>query len=139
MRLTLEGPDPDDRMFVAPPIPLTVYRLPWRTPPLSLNDRLHWRAKAARVQTIRNAAALAVRSHQQANRIRVTLHYFPKDGRRRDADNLVATLKPLCDGIVDAGVVPDDDPAHMMKAMPVIGAPDPRDPHMELWIEVLAR
>lgn len=31
---------------------------------------------------------------------------------------------PLCDGLVDAGVVPDDSPEYMRKAMPRIAAPE---------------
>ena len=43
-----------------------------------------------------------------------------KDHRRRDADNLIATLKPFADGLVDAGLTPDDTPSFMTKHMPVI-------------------
>ena len=51
----------------------------------------------------------------------VTLHYRPRDNRRRDADNLVPTLKALCDGLVDAGLVPDDTPNYMHKHKPEVG------------------
>lgn len=55
------------------------------------------------------------------HKVRVTMTYLPPDKRRRDSDNLVATLKAVCDGLVDAGVVADDTPAEMEKVMPVIG------------------
>lgn len=114
-------------------------RLPWPKPPLSLNDRMHPKQKARAVRAVRSVAAAFVRAAHipRANRISVTLTYHPRDSRRRDEDNLVATLKPLCDGIVDAGVVDDDDPAHMAKAMPTIAEAHPKDPHLVLSIEVL--
>ena len=57
-------------------------------------------------------------------RIVVELHYAPRDSRRRDALNLVATLKPCEDGIVDAGVVPDDTAEFVVPTMPVIDPPN---------------
>lgn len=114
-------------------------RLPWPAPPLSLNDRGDWKARYGKTRAVRKVAASFVRAAHiaPASRIRVTLTYHPRDGRRRDEDNLVATLKPICDGIVDAGVVVDDDPAHMAKDMPVITTPDTKDPRLLLTIEVL--
>ena len=53
-------------------------------------------------------------------RVRVTLHYIPPDRRVRDAENPTPTLKAVCDGIVDAGIVRDDSPKFMVKDMPVI-------------------
>ena len=37
---------------------------------------------------------------------------FP-DGRRRDLHNYMPTLKALVDGLVDAGLLPDDDVRHL--------------------------
>lgn len=107
------------------------------SPPLSLNSRIHWAAKARITSSVRRTTSWLCKPLGAANQIQVTLTYYPKDSRRRDADNLVATLKPICDGIVDAGVVTDDDPAHMIKDMPVIAAADPKDPRLELTITVL--
>jgi crossover junction endodeoxyribonuclease RusA len=111
-------------------------RLPWPTPPLSLNDRGHWAARHRRVREVRRVAAALVRAQHipRLDRCEVTLHYVPRDGRTRDTDNLVATLKPIADGIVDAGVVKDDSPAFMAKPEPVIEEPDPRDPHLYVII-----
>lgn len=116
-------------------------RLPWPKPPLSLNDggwtKAAKLARAATIRRVRKDTELLVRAARipSAARIAVTLTYHPRDGRRRDEDNLVGTFKPICDGIVDAGLVADDDPAHMAKAMPVIGTPNPKDPHLVLTIE----
>jgi len=116
-----------------------VIRLPWTKPPLSLNDRSDWRARARAVKDVRRVAAAYVRAAHIArtDRIRVVLTYHPRDARRRDSDNLTATLKAVCDGIVDAGVVTDDTPELMVKDMPVIAAPMPRDPHLTLTITIL--
>lgn len=123
-------------------------RLPWDRPPASANDRDHWRVKARKVSTIRQSAKYIVQDAMSAfpfpmpatpKRIAVDLTYVPRDKRRRDPDNLVVPLfKALCDGIVDAGIVPDDTPAYMVRSMPVIAAPD-GDPRLVLTIrEVLA-
>lgn len=53
-------------------------------------------------------------------RVSVGLVWVVPDKRRRDAENPVPTLKALCDGLVDAGLVPDDTPEFMEKLMPVI-------------------
>lgn len=122
-------------------------RLPWSVPPASANDRDHWRVKADKVRSIRVAAAWAVadamsrwpfQAPASPCRIAVGLTYVPRDKRRRDPDNLVVPLfKALCDGIVDAGIVPDDTPAYMVRSMPQILPPD-GDPRLILTIrEVL--
>jgi crossover junction endodeoxyribonuclease RusA len=69
--------------------------------------------------------------------VHVTLHYVPKERRRRDADNLVPTLKPCIDGLRDARVIPDDTPDHVTWEPPVIHPADPRNPR--LWLEVTLR
>lgn len=102
-------------------------------PPLSGNGRLHPKARARMTRTVRQA----VREQAEtlgippACFVTVTLHYVPGDRRRRDTDNLVATLKPAADGLVDAGVIPDDTPTWCHKHMPVIHpGPGPR----RLWL-----
>ena len=119
-------------------------RLPWTTPPLSANDRRHWRAQAARVKEVRDYVRAAAWNSEftgrpaphLAERVAVTLTYYPRDRRRRDADNLVPTLKACCDGLVDAQVVDDDTPDLMTKHMPIIAAPD-GDPRLILTVEEL--
>lgn len=97
-------------------------------PPLSLNDRTHWRRKAADTRRWRSTAHYAVmesRIPRGLARVRPVLHCTPPDRRRRDVTNLVATYKAAIDGaIVDAGVVADDDPAHVDDTMPVLHPPD---------------
>ena len=115
-------------------------RLPYRTPPLSLNARQHWATKARATKRVRSDVCLILRSHRvpPAGRVEVQLGYTPRDRRRRDTDNLVATLKAVADAVVDAGIVPDDTPEFMAKPEPIITAPDARDPHLWLRVTVLA-
>lgn len=120
-------------------------RLPWPAPPASANDRDHWRVKARKVAEIREVSEREARTfgpHRPdlfpIRRIAVGLTYVPRDKRRRDPDNLVVPLfKALVDGIVDAGIVPDDTPEYVIRTMPVIAEPD-GDPRLLLVIrEVL--
>jgi len=112
-------------------------RLPYTAPPLSLNDRgrSHW-PKTRLTREIRGVANILAREARvpALAACTVALHYVPRDNRRRDTDNLVATLKPLADGLVDAGIVPDDTPGLMGKPEPLIHPANPRDPHLYLVI-----
>lgn len=83
---------------------------------LSMNGRYHWRVRSARTKAWRTVAYMTACERfgfqRPARRkpmfVRVT---FPvKDNRRRDADNPAPTVKAIVDGLVDAGVWPDDTP-----------------------------
>lgn len=103
--------------------------------PLTMNQRLHWLEQRARARTLREAAAWTAKNAKlgQHKHISVQLHYATGDNRRRDTDNLVPTMKPAVDGLVDAGVVPDDDPAHVTTIMPAIhNGPGKR----RLWLAI---
>ncbi|WP_435199542.1 hypothetical protein [Janibacter sp. GS2] len=83
-----------------------------------MNDRhRHWSHKSQWTRALRQAAwALAKQTGIPAlDSCSVELLYEPAARRRRDDDNLFATLKPLADGLVDAGVVTDDTPDLMRK------------------------
>ena len=111
-------------------------RLPYTTPPLSLNDRMHWRAKAKIVRDVRDYVSTTLQAMEpgRADYVWIRLHYVPRDGRRRDSDNLVATLKACKDGVVDAGIVPDDTPDWITWHPPIIDQPEPHNPHLYLII-----
>ncbi len=124
---------------LAPDQPPMTYELDiplWHDkPPLTLNQRLHWRARAQRTRLIRDTTAWTARSLHigPQHHITVQLHYHPGDNRRRDTDNLVPTQKPAIDGLVDAGVIPDDTPDHITWRAPTIH-PGPGD--RRLWITI---
>lgn len=88
----------------------------------SLNDREHWSVKARKVREWRRAAHVLARAERipPCDRVLIELHYVPRTNQRRDSDNLVAALKPLADGLVDAHVVADDTPRYMERRFPVI-------------------
>jgi crossover junction endodeoxyribonuclease RusA len=98
--------------------------------PLSLNHRQHHMVKARAVAEWRQAAMILARKHKipRCEKVEVTLIYRPADARRRDPLNLVASLKALQDGLVDAKVVPDDTPQYMHSPMPLIDASEKGQP-----------
>lgn len=100
----------------------TTYRLdlPYERPPLTANQRMHWARKAQITRAVRFSAKVAAHSIPALGRCSVHLVWTVTDRRRRDADNLVPTLKACADGLVDAGIVADDVPALMTKRMPEI-------------------
>lgn len=112
-------------------------RLPWRLPPLTENGRYHHMEKSRLTSEVRTTIGWYLRAAhvpKDVHHVEVTLTQFPPDARRRDADNLVSTLKPLADGICDYGMVPDDTPKWMTKNMPVIGPIDRLQPRLELEV-----
>lgn len=118
-----------------------VLELPYVKPPLSANYRQHWRQRHSLEQNVQNAVIVIARqaSIPALGRCRVQLHYRPTSNRRRDTDNVVPTLKPVCDGLVRAGVVPDDTPEFMSKPEPIIHPWARRDTfplRPVLWVEI---
>lgn len=72
--------------------------------------------------------------------VTVQMHYRPRDNRRRDTDNLVATLKPVCDALASGtakhpgyGLVADDTPEFMGKPEPIIHAAE-KGQQGQLWL-----
>lgn len=93
--------------------------------------------KAAAIKRYRRLAREAV---EEANiesapweRVIVEVAFFFKDSRRRDQDNAMGSLKAVYDGIVDAGLVDDDDYKHM-KRTNVDFSTDKKYPRVDLTI-----
>lgn len=103
--------------------------------PLTLNQRHHHKAKARLVAEIRRAAGWATKALKLGHHdhVSVQLHYRPGDARRRDPENLVATQKPAIDGLVDAGLIDDDDPLHLTWWAPAI---HPEPGKRRLWLAI---
>lgn len=81
---------------------------------LSPNSRCHWAQKSQKKRAQRGAASSLIRSElgvvfspkwKAAN---VQIIVTPPDRRRRDKDNLLASLKAAFDGAQDAGLIADD-------------------------------
>ncbi|WP_104084221.1 hypothetical protein [Cryobacterium sp. Y11] len=92
----------------------------WKTPPLHLNQRMNNHAHDRIVAETRLAGKLMAHRIPALGKCRVTLTWYVVTKTVRDEENPVPTLKALCDGLVDAGVVVDDRPAYMTKLMPEI-------------------
>jgi len=86
--------------------------LPWPSPDLSPNARGHWSKRMRATKEARGLAFVMARkigwnvslSKPWVSDAPITLHVdvFPPDRRRRDHDNIGASLKAYRDGIADA-------------------------------------
>lgn len=89
--------------------------LPARMDLLNANHRTHWRKRANTTRLLRAAAFVCAKAAKvpPLQRAHVVGIYEPPNKRRRDAANLYPSFKAAIDGLVDAGVLPDDDSAHL--------------------------
>ena len=69
----------------------------------------HWRAKAAATKQARELARMLVHGQTPIEGVAVLdiLFHVP-DRRRRDLLNMCQSLKPVIDGVVDAGIISGD-------------------------------
>jgi crossover junction endodeoxyribonuclease RusA len=100
--------------------------LGWPSRALSPNARTHWATLARAKKAARREGHLATFSASTylpttwaAVGIQVT--FIPPDARRRDLDNLIASIKPHLDGISDAIRIDD---SRWIWAAPVMAAPE---------------
>jgi len=81
---------------------------------LNANQRMHWAQRKNRTAYLRELAAT---SCHQARRFKEPVHIVATvstpTNSRFDPPNAAPTVKALIDGIVDAGVIPDDDHEHV--------------------------
>lgn len=121
--MTLTAPEPATTITRPPSWRI---ELPAGTFLLNDNQRLHFRRKAEYVELIRRAsgfAALAARI-PALERAHVFYVVHPKpDTRRRDPGNWSPSAKAAIDGLVDAGVLPDDDHTRLLGPDPRLGSP----------------
>jgi crossover junction endodeoxyribonuclease RusA len=71
----------------------------------------HWTRYAPAIATIRHTACLLARKKQipKLQQVKIKAIYHPPDNRRRDTSNIFPSVKSAVDGIVDAGVLIDDN------------------------------
>lgn len=85
--------------------------LPWPPKALSPNARQHWAALANAKRAYRRACAWQAAEqgvrHTPAEKIAMSLVFVPPDRRRRDWDNLIASMKAGLDGLADVLGVDD--------------------------------
>ena len=89
---------------------------------MSMNDRDHWRTKARKTALWRTAAWATATKAKARSYPPCTVHItFPvRDRRRRDPHNYYPTVKAVIDGLVDAGVWPDDTPEWVTTIEPTL-------------------
>lgn len=77
---------------------------------INLNDRTGWRAVHRQTVALRQRAGLTMRllGRPRLEAATCTVAVFYPDTRARDVHNLMGTAKPLIDGMVKAGLLPDD-------------------------------
>jgi len=94
----------------------------WDHPLDSMNARPHWAVRAKSTARTRewamNAATEALIPPLEHGIVEMVWTVPTKT--RRDEENPMYDYKAICDGLVDAGVLPDDIPKYMTKLMPVI-------------------
>lgn len=132
-------------MTAAGPTPAGVIRpLSWRialpanTKLINANQNIHFRRKADLVKVIRNAAWATARHNGvpalQRAHIYFVIHPDTKTStQRRDPGNWAPSAKAAVDGLVDAGVLPDDDSTRLIGPDPRIGEPV-KGSQLVLWI-----
>lgn len=91
-------------------------------PTPNVMTRWGWQQRARERRTWRDAAAWSARAALSNSTLRgemvpmaihVEFEYLIK--RTRDRDNLIASLKPVIDGLVDARILKDDNPTELVR------------------------
>jgi Holliday junction resolvase RusA-like endonuclease len=86
-------------------------------PDLNPNKRLyHMQLYAAKRKAKELAMGLVLEQGRPStpyDQAHITITWVAKDKRRRDIDNLFASMKPYIDGLVDARLIVDDSAMHV--------------------------
>ena len=84
---------------------------------LSMNQRLHWAPKAERTKQWRTLARFTAAQQKLPTSlpgVHITAHVHKTDNRSYDVHNLLPTMKAVIDGLVDYGLVDDDDNSRLI-------------------------
>lgn len=115
--------------------------LPMPDRSLSPNSRSHWGTKARHTKAYRAAAMMKAKAALKRSKppgwlkAECQVSAFYAVIRRRDADNLLASLKSAFDGIADTGVICNDSG---LIHLPAIIGRDTRNPRIEITISGLS-
>ncbi|MFI8792626.1 hypothetical protein [Streptomyces sp. NPDC055105] len=110
--------------------------LPVNTQLINANQNIHYRRKAELIKALRNTAWATARQHKLPALQRAHIYYVihpDTKTRRRDPGNWSPSAKAAVDGIVDAGILPDDNRDHLLGPDPRIGDPV-KGGQLVLWI-----
>ncbi len=105
---------------------LTLPHLPSRELMPNLSRTLHWRTRGEIAKRDRGEAyyqSFGTHPGFQFDQATINYEFMVKNKRIKDIDGLVSACKPIIDGIVDAGILPNDDCWHLKigKAEVVLG------------------
>ncbi|TPN03826.1 endodeoxyribonuclease RusA [Mesorhizobium sp. B2-1-3] len=82
--------------------------LPWPPRVLHPNSRVHWTRRAVAARVARQtgayctlAAGIRLKDPDIPQSLKVTAIFSPPDGRRRDLDGMLSSVKNYLDGIAD--------------------------------------
>ena len=116
---------------------MTRVALPWTAPPLTKNGvrRMHHQREAKERKAIKTTVALLAREVEPLPAAIVILHWRMADRRRRDGDGAAPTLAACIDGLVAAGVLPDDSWAQVPHSGVTCHPPEPGLPGA-MWLSI---
>lgn len=83
---------------------------------LNLNVNLHWAPRNKRAQAWRHGAHIYARQAKLPKglqRVRIDAYVWKSSKRAYDPHNLMPTLKPVIDGLVDYGLLVDDSSEYL--------------------------
>ena len=105
---------------------------------LSPNARCHWAVKFKAVKRARTEAWASAQVAMYEADVKggwkdatCEVHWFARDARRREKDNCLASLKAVFDGLVDAGLLRDDN---ALTHLPLVILVDAKNPRVELLL-----
>lgn len=87
---------------------------------ITANGRIHWRERARRTRGIRAKTRFLAEQQlrdgtlTRLQRAQAVAVIEMPTSRRSDPGNAAPTVKAIIDGLVDAGVLPDDDRDHLI-------------------------
>lgn len=121
-----------ETVFIILPLPPRV--LSPNRPPASRGGRIKKASAAKRYRRLSREATEEARVDTGPwGLASVAVIFYHKEKRRRDQDNYMAMLKPAYDGLVDAGLLVDDDYEHLRREAPEFGI-DREAPRVELTV-----
>lgn len=107
----------------------------YTSPPLTLNQRLHWAKRQPIARVLADVVGWQIRAGLLPKfnpPVELALHWRPATKRSRDADNPIPTWKVCCDVFVRAGLLPDDTHDVVTPRVVIHPAAKPA----KLWLEI---
>src|SRR5271163_2475625 len=103
---------------------------------MNANDREHWSKRARVSSLIRTTARSQCKGIPKGLlKVKIRAIYYAPDNRRRDVSNLFPSVKAAVDGMVDAGVIKDDNDKYVVALEMVRG--EYNIPKGQLVIEII--